>query len=148
MAWSLANDLLGVASVWRPDDVVVAELGAPLPAIVQAVETVSPDVELIRLCDRLVANRAELSRLCDADHWAPDHGPHKPRHDALQEEGDRIEAELYDLADPVTLAGAHAVARAAVSVAPKDADGSITCEYLSEWLNITVVEYMAREGVV
>jgi hypothetical protein len=32
-------------------------------------------------------------------------------------------------------------------VAPNEADGSITCDYLSEWLNITVVEYMAREGV-
>ena len=117
-----------------------------LPRTVQAAGD-GQDAELIRLCERLVAIRADWVAICAADEWAPDHGPYKPRYDALGEESDRIEATLYDLAAPVTLAGARAVATAAVSVAPKDADGSITCDYLSEWLNITVVEFVARVAV-
>jgi len=117
-----------------------------LPRAVQAAGA-GPDAELIRLCNRLVAIRAEERAITDADEWAPDHGPYKPRYDALGEEWDAIDARMYDVAEPVTLAGVRAVARAALSQAPRDADGSINAPQLAEWLAFTVVEYVAREGV-
>ena len=146
MGWSLANDLLGVASVWRADDDGEAEPAAPLPAPVQPVPIVNPDAELIRLCDRLVANRAEEKAICDADEWAPDRGPYKARYDALGEEMDRVTDQLYATADPVTAAGVRAAARAALCVAPKDSDGDITCDGLAEWLAFAVVQHVGGEA--
>lgn len=83
----------------------------------------SPDAELIRLCDRLVAIRAEERAITDADAWVPDRGPYKARFDALLAEWFAIDARLYDVDEPVTRARVLAVARAAVAQAPKQADG-------------------------
>jgi hypothetical protein len=107
-----------------------------------------PDAELIRLWDRLVAMHAEEAAIVKAaDPDAPDDGPHKPVLDALHEEWQAIDARLYDVAEPVTQAGVRAVARAAVSQAPRTVDGSIDAPQLAEWLAFTVAEYVAREGV-
>jgi len=44
-----------------------------------------------------------------------------------------------------TAAGARAMARAALSVAVRDSDGGIICDYTAEWLAFNVVEFLADQ---
>jgi hypothetical protein len=105
-----------------------------------------PDAELIRLCDRLVEIDAE-ERAILASTDEDDGGPLKPRFDALNVEWRAIDERMCDVADPVTRAGALAVARVAVAQAPKQTDGSFSATELAEWLAFTAAKWFAREGV-
>ncbi len=104
------------------------------------------DAELIRLCDRLVEIDAE-ERAILASTDEDDGGPLKPRFDALNVEWRAIDERMCDVADPVTRAGALAVARAAVAQAPKQTDGSFSATELAEWLAFTAAKWFAQEGV-
>jgi hypothetical protein len=127
----------------------LALLGAaatPTSAMPIAQTAHGPDAELIRLCDRVVAIQAEETAMFEADPAADDDGSRfKPVMDALTEERRAIETRLYDVGAPTTKAGLLAAARAAVSEAPKDADGAISCVALAEWLAVGAVERMAGE---
>jgi hypothetical protein len=118
---------------------------ATLPRVALAAGT-GPDAELIRLCDRLVEIDAE-ERAILASTDEDDGGPLKPRYDALNVEWHAIDARLCDVADPVTKAGALAVARAAVAQAPRQTDGSFSTPELAEWLAFTAAAWFAAEGV-
>ncbi len=122
---------------------IAAALGA-LDAPAMATAAGNPDAELVRLCDRLVAidaERADIFRTIEDD---------AEKEIALQPtdvESRKIAERLYDMPDPVTSAGARAVARAAFAEAEKSLDGGLVCNDISDWLALTVVEYVAKGGV-
>lgn len=55
---------------------------------------------------------------------------------------------LMERDQPTTLAGATAVAKAALSLAPRDNEGAITWTDDPEWMAWTVLEFLAGEAVV
>jgi hypothetical protein len=111
-----------------------------------AIATVSPDAELIALCDQMVAIQAmdrELYSLCDDPDSDPVIGPHL---DALHKQWDRVMAWLAD-AKPVTLEGAQAMARAAVANMSRHADGSLYIPDAPTQLAFDVVQWLAGSAV-
>jgi hypothetical protein len=112
---------------------------AAVPAVAHAAAR-SPDAEFIRLCDRLVALAVEQRALCLAHPFAPDHGPHHARHEALCAEHDAIEGRLYDIGGPTTHQGVRAAARAALAEADKDFAGNIETRHIGDFLAISVAE--------
>jgi hypothetical protein len=101
---------------------IVAGIGEPALAA-----AASPDAELIRLSERLVALRsAEHSLLTASD--APDDPDTDPTTGPLLRANDAewrtIMGRLADMS-PTTLAGAQAMARAALANAPRDGAGNV-----------------------
>lgn len=77
-----------------------------------------PDAELIALCDRF----AEIEAQENAIEFEGDDEFDRARA-PLDAERKAIKERLYDLPDPSTLAGARAMARAAMATAPREIDG-------------------------
>lgn len=121
---------------------MVAGAAAALPAAAEAAPDAN-EAELIRLCNRLVAIKAEELKLYtemppvtpEAEKRLKEHL--KPGSDAWW----NIEARIYELdVTPKTPAGISAVARAALVEAPRHSDGSVIADDLSNWLVWTVIE--------
>jgi hypothetical protein len=111
-------------------------------------QTPNPDAELIRLCERIVANRAEDEAICTADPHAPDGGPNHVRLEELWADYATAEAQIFELPEPTTAQGAKAAARASLACAPRDAEGEITAgEDLDTWLAFACVEWLAGSAV-
>jgi hypothetical protein len=105
------------------------------------------DAKLIRLCERMVAIHTAEVALVDADEWAPDRGPNKPRYDALWAEWIAIRDRVYDLNDPTTVAGAAALSRVALTVVDRDFEGNPKPRCFFEWLALGVLEFQAGSAV-
>jgi hypothetical protein len=101
------------------------------------------DAALIDLCDRLTALAGELEGLAKSDPSALDGGPNKGRHDALWRERVELRGRIYELADPVTRAGAEAAARAAMAVWDRDVNGNPTCKGLADRLAVMALKSIA-----
>jgi hypothetical protein len=99
---------------------------------------ISPDAELIALCDRLVEIEAQRCIVFDtiADDAAQDAATAPIDQERLQ-----IEARLYGIGDPQTLAGTCAMSRAAIAEASKQSDGTMMALDLHTWLALGVIEY-------
>lgn len=79
------------------------------------------DAELIRLCDRFA--EIELKKKAQYVEIKNDDERDRAR-EPLEAELKAIKQQLYALPDPSTLAGARAMARAAMASAPRDLDGT------------------------
>jgi hypothetical protein len=108
---------------------------------------VSPDAELIRLCDRVVANQAEWLALINSRHTAEDEERTEPDNDRLLAERHALLNQIEAAPDLSTRAGAVAMARAALADAPLGMGGHWEAQEDYGWLALTVAEYMVREGV-
>jgi hypothetical protein len=130
----IADDFPAIAAA------VVATRGPP-PALADAD---SPDAELIRLCDRLVAiDAAESTIYATVD--GSDDDALDAALDPFTAEWRAIEARLYELGGPRTPQGTVAMARAAVAYTTTEPDGSFaTTIHLADWLAINVAACVAR----
>jgi hypothetical protein len=140
---SLLRDMLG------PDDPGLLSLDAADAAQAERDANPTPpqpkyelDAELIALCDRLVEIEAQRCIVFDtiADDAAQDLATAP-----IDQERRQIEARLYEIGDPQTLAGTCAMSRAAIAEAPKQSDGTLMPALdLHTWLARGVVEYHAN----
>jgi hypothetical protein len=99
----------------------------------------NPDAELIRLCDRLVVNRA----LEQAEYQANPHKNDEGAPDPLNDEWFKISEQICQLDGPRTREGACAAARATLANAPLDQQQALECGDLGSWLSITCAKYLA-----
>jgi hypothetical protein len=117
-----------------------------LPRAAQAAST-GPDAELIRLCNRLVANRAEWLALINSRHTIEDEKRTEPDNARLLAERHALLDQIEAAPDLSTMAGAAAMARAALADAPLGVGGHWEATEDCEWLALTVAEYLAQETV-
>jgi hypothetical protein len=99
----------------------------------------SPDAELIRLCDRLVAISDEERRL-----YATIEDEHT-RNTALQpltDEWTAIRTKLYEMDRPATSEGERSVALAAQANADSDPDHKVMASDLADWLALATCAYL------
>ncbi len=107
-------------------------------------EPAGADAELIRLCNRLVANRALEQAAYRAN---PDNDDEREiTTGPLNEEWFELRDRLFDLDSPRTREGARAVALAALSECPRDKD-AILYEGLHTWLSLGCAEYLATPAI-
>jgi hypothetical protein len=111
-----------------------------------ASSTPCPDAELIRLCERLIINRAREAAAYAANPYDDDERALVT--DPLNDEWFEIAAALKELEAPRTPEGARAMALAALAEAPRDRGGDIAHGDLYCWLAIGCAEYLAGEGQV
>jgi hypothetical protein len=104
-----------------------------------------PDAELISLCERIVTLEAARRTILDAQHTIEDEDRTEPELAAVCDEQEAVFKRITALPEPVTLAGATAMARAAISQAPLEADGSISFMGDAEWLAFGVAEFLVGE---
>ena len=110
-----------------------------------AVQDLSQDAELIRLCDRIVEINVEEKEIdgCSDD---PDNDPiYGPRLDVLTAEYHQIKSRIEELTI-TTLAGANAVASATMPEARKQLAGHLEPTDLHEELAMMLVEFHAVEN--
>jgi hypothetical protein len=105
----------------------------------------SPDAELISLCDRLVTLEAARRTILYAQHTTEDEHRTEPELDVVCDEQQAVFDRITALPEPVTLAGASAMARAALSEAPIDHDGSLLPMDNAEWLAFGAVTFLAGQ---
>jgi len=105
-----------------------------------------PDAELISLCDRLVTLEAARRTILYAQHTTEDEHRTEPELDVVCDEQQAVFDRITALPEPVTLAGARAMARAALSQAPIDRDGSLSPMDDAEWLAFGAVTFLAASG--
>jgi hypothetical protein len=129
---------------------LVAAYAATLPLSALAASTgtgASPDAELIHLCDRLAANRAEWFALMNSRHTIEDEKRTEPDNDRLLAERRALLDQIEAAPDLSTMAGAAALARAALADTPVGVNGYWEAREDNEWLALTAAQYVAREGV-
>jgi hypothetical protein len=98
-----------------------------------------PDAELIRLCDRLVANRAREEALYRA---IPDENKRAPVLAPITDEWFELADALCEMESPRTPEGARAMALAAMAQVPRKSDDTVLCTELHEVLSIGCVEFI------
>lgn len=114
-------------------------------AALEPVDPAGPDAELIRLCDRLTELTAAERSIIMAQHTIEDELRTEPALDAVCDEQKAIFDRITELPDPVTLAGAAAMARTALADAPLELDGSISPMDNAEWLAFGAVTFLAGQ---
>jgi hypothetical protein len=122
-----------------------AELVAGLTAPVLAA-TAPADAELIVLCDRLVAAEGEISALAATQNTIEDEHRTKSQLDAMLANRNRVFDQIYNQPEVTTVAGALAMARAAIAVAPRNIDGEIIWAGNGEYLAWSVAEFIVGRG--
>jgi hypothetical protein len=122
---------LGVAAT-------VSSLAAPVIAIAIASPT-DADAELIRLCGRLVVNRARTGAAFEA---ITDEDERAEIMDPLNEEWFELSEALSELERPRTLEGARAMALAAMAEIPRDLEGNIEYGELHVLLSMGCVDFI------
>lgn len=98
-----------------------------------------PDAELIRLCDRLVANRAREEATYQA---IPDEVKRAPVMAPITDEWFELAEALEQMESPRTPEGARAMALAWMAQVPRKSDDSILCSELHEVLSLGCVEFI------
>lgn len=104
------------------------------------------DAELIALCDQLAATDAEItavSRIQDAAAGPAEEAAAEKAISAIYER----RKDLFErIGVPTSLAGARAVARAALATASRHADGEVVCDGGADWLAFVAAEFLAGEA--
>lgn len=102
------------------------------------------DAELIGLCNRLVANRAEWVALCQSRHTLEDERRTEPDNQRLNDELRAMLDQIEAAPDLSAMAGAAAMARAAIALTPLNKAGDHwEASEDNEWLALTVAEFLA-----
>jgi hypothetical protein len=122
-------------------------IAALLPAAADAEEVATnDDAELIRVCDRLTAIEAEITRLFD------DEEMEEAVRDALlkpwADERDALTKQYWELPAPTSADGVRSIARTAWASAPRNSAGDITVAGIAEELAFHVIEYLAEGGAL
>ena len=136
----------------RSAGALVTAYAATLPRSAAAVTIpraagASPDAELIRLCDQLVANNTEWFALMNSRHTIEDEKRTEPENERLHAVRAALLNQIEAAPDISTMAGAAAMARAAIAITPVDLAGQWEAREDNEWLALTVAEFVGREGV-
>jgi len=118
-----------------------------LAAPVLAAGPPSADAELIALCERLVAIEGEIAALMAIRNTIEDEQRTEPQLAAMFADGNQVFDRIYDQPDVTTMAGALAMARASVAVAPRGTDGQIIWTGDSEYLAWSVAEFLVERAV-
>jgi hypothetical protein len=121
----------------------ISAAGFGAPAVAFAAP--GADAELIRLCNLLIANQREIEALLKVRKTVADERRTEPQLGELSDNEENFVDRIIDLPEISTLAGARAMARASLAIAPRDSDGSITMEDRSECLVWSVAEFLAGE---
>jgi hypothetical protein len=108
----------------------------------------SADAELIALCGRLVAIADEISALAATLNTIEDEHRTQSQLDAMLADRNRVFDQIYSQPEVTTVAGALAMARAAVAIAiaPRDIDGEIIWTGNSEYLAWSFAEFIVGRG--
>jgi hypothetical protein len=114
--------------------------GLAMPALAIAAE---PDVQLIRLCNQLLATETELWLLVEHDEHAPDFGPNSAHYDRLIVERDRLKELVDECQHPVSAAGTVAIARVALTGVERDSEGAAMCDHFGEEMMLRLAEGVA-----
>lgn len=111
----------------------------------QAEPAPDPDANLIALCDRLTVNRRAWVALIEARHSIEDERRTEPENNRLHAERLRLLDQIEAAGSARTLAGAGALARAALADAPLGVDGhwEVTEDY--GWLALLAAERLTGE---
>ena len=126
------------------DDYAVVAAGMRMDTPAGGAGADGPDAELIRLCARLVELKAADHALISTHHTIE--GRTEPLLSVIYTEEAAILDRLYSLA-PVTLAGATAMAWAAVALTPPRVDVALEWPPNPEdWLAMGVEEFLADQG--
>jgi hypothetical protein len=115
---------------------------ASIPMLANAAES-NPDAELIRLCDRMIAVRAEQEALAIADPWAPDDGPLSEQYHELHDEWIALADRLQVAEPPTTLEGIRAAARMAWNGAGQDRQGRVMSSTPWDWIRLQTIGWAA-----
>jgi hypothetical protein len=102
------------------------------------------DAELVALCNRVETIEDEIAALVATGNTIEDEKRTEPQSIALI----NAEQRIYDQPEVTTAAGALAMARAAVVVAPRDTDGAIIWADNSEYLAWSLAEFIVGRGKV
>jgi hypothetical protein len=101
-------------------------------AAVRAATPTGDDAEIIRLCERLLQPEAEQDALLAGCHTIAEEHRTESQRAALDDEQELIWDQLSRLDDPVTLAGASAMARTAAALWSQEPDGTLHVGWLSD----------------
>ena len=103
------------------------------------------DAELIRLCDRLTANRMAWLTLFASRHSVEDERRTEPENERQSYERDTLLDQIDAAPQLSTMAAAVAMARAAIADAPLGLDNHWEARSQHEWLALMVAEFLAGE---
>lgn len=124
-----------------------AALIAGSAAPVSAAAAPGADAELIALCDRRVAIEDEIAALVATRNTIADEQRTEPQLAAMLADGSQVFDRICEQPDVTTMAGALAMARASIAIAPQDTDGQIIWAGDSEYLAWSVVEFLIGKTV-
>ena len=114
-------------SALRGIGITTIAAGLAVPALASAAPD-GADADLIRLCAKFVALQTEHYLLCRHDAYAPDFGPNHELYERLSDELQQT-IEMIEQCEPPTSPGGYAaVARATLTWADLDDEGSIFFE--------------------
>ncbi len=112
-----------------------------------AMATPEQDAEIIRVCDELLANKAEFDALFSRRVSIQDEERTNPELEALSAREAEIQDRLSDLPPPSTLAGAQAMARVAVSRWwMLNGEDELYAEDFDSWGNLSILQFLAETG--
>jgi hypothetical protein len=104
----------------------------------------NPDAELIALCDLFTQNEAKQASLFVTIH---DDDERDAALEPLSEEWRALLDQIEQMEGPTTMAGARAMARAALATTPLDCDGDlkIGCDP-EDWFNVCIARFLVGES--
>jgi hypothetical protein len=115
-----------------------------LVAVSKAAEPAAgPDAELIASCDALVDWETRWETFCASRHTIEEEERTEPQEMALSEEYEALIDRIEKAAAPTTIAGAAAMARAAMATAQRTLDGELTPNTNGEWLALEAAQFFA-----
>lgn len=118
-----------------------AALIAGITAPVLASAALSPDDELIKVCDRLVRLKLAFDELFSRRNTIADEEATEPELTQLYERETALVEELEPLVPPVTLAGVKALAKAALATHfGRDTDDEVISTCSGHWMLLTAAE--------
>lgn len=113
---------------------------------VSAAAAPGADAELIALCDRRVAIEGEIAALVATRDTIADERRTEPQLAAMFADASRVFDRICDQPDVTIMAGALAMARASIAIAPRGADGQIILASDSEYLAWSVAEFLVGKA--
>jgi len=116
--------------------------GLAAPALAMAAPA-SPDAELIKLCNDLVAANAEIEALCATRKTIADEHRTEQQLELLSQKHSTIEAAIEEQGSPETAEGVRAMACVAMTRFPGIFEGEPIAHDFDEWVTLCVVEFVA-----